>query len=91
MTDVAAAGNGLEALAILRENADFDMVFSDLWMPVMDGQELIKSIRADAKLAHLPVYLITADVEAYGQSGSNEFNGILLKPLTLDKLQMLFA
>ena len=91
VTDVAAAGNGREALAILRENADFDVVFSDLWMPVMDGQKLIESIRADAKLAHLPVYLITADVEAYGQSGPNEFNDILLKPITLDKLQVLFA
>ncbi len=91
VTDVAMAENGRAALAALKESPDFDMVFSDLWMPEMDGNELIHAIRADAKLAHLPVYLVTADVEARNQAESNGFTSILLKPITLEKLQRLFT
>ena len=90
VTEVAMAENGRAALAALKENPDFDMVFSDLWMPEMDGNELAHAIRADAKLAHLPVYLVTADVEARNQAESNGFTGVLLKPITLEKLQKLF-
>ena len=90
VTDVEMAENGRTALAALKGEAGFDMVFSDLWMPEMDGNELVHAIRADAKLAHLPVYLVTADVEARNQAESNGFTGVLLKPITLEKLQKLF-
>ena len=90
-TDVAMAENGRTALAALKDGPDFDMVFSDLWMPEMDGNELAHAIRADAKLARLPVYLVTADVEARNQAEANGFTGVLLKPITLEKLQRLFT
>ena len=57
----------------------------------MDGHDLVREIRADAKLSHLPVYLVTADVEARNQAESNGFTGILIKPITLEMLQPLFA
>ena len=91
VTKVAMAENGREALTTLKNDHDFDMVLSDLWMPEMDGRGLVKSIRADAELAHLPVYLVTADVEARNQAGSDGFTDVLLKPITLDKLKALFA
>ena len=91
VTDVAMAENGRAALAALKGEAGFDMVFSDLWMPEMDGNELVHAIRADAKLARLPVYLVTADVESRNQAESNGFTGVLLKPITLEKLQRLFT
>jgi len=91
VTNVVMAENGREALAALKDNGDFDIVLSDLWMPEMDGYELIHAIRADARFSHLPVYLLTADVEARNQAESNGFTGILLKPITLEKLQTLFA
>ena len=91
VTDVTMAENGREALKVLKGGTDFDMVFSDLWMPEMDGNELVQAIRADATLSHLPVYLVTADVEVRNQSGMECFSGILFKPITLEKLQSLFA
>ncbi len=91
VTNVAMAENGRAALATLKESPDFDMVFSDLWMPEMDGNELAHAIRADAKFARLPIYLVTADVESRNQAESNGFTGVLLKPITLEKLQALFA
>ena len=90
-TNVATAENGREALAALQGGSAFDLVFSDLWMPEMDGCELVRAIRADAKLAHLPVYLVTADVEARLQAASDGFTGVLLKPITMDKLKSIFG
>ena len=91
VTDVTMAENGREALAALKGGPEFDMVLSDLWMPEMDGRDLVQAIRADAKLSRLPVYLVTADVEARGQTESNGFTGVLMKPITLESLQALFA
>jgi len=91
VTNVTMAENGRKALEALEKGSNFDIVLSDLWMPEMDGFDLIRAIRANAKFAHLPVYLLTADVEAIKQTESNVFTGILIKPITLDKLQALFT
>ena len=91
VTNVTMAENGREALKILKSGTSFGMVFSDLWMPEMDGKELVQAIRADAKLSRLPVYLVTADVEVRNQPGIESFSGILFKPITLETLHALFA
>ena len=53
------AVNGFDALEVLRREA-IDLVLSDLYMPVMDGVALVQQMRADAKLARVPVVLITS-------------------------------
>lgn len=91
VSDIAMAGNGKEALDILKKDGNFDLVLSDLWMPEMDGCALVHAIRADEKLTRLPVYLVTADIEARKQEGVDDFTGIFLKPITLDRLLTLFS
>lgn len=59
---VITAANGREAWQILRENL-VDAVISDIEMPVMDGFELVKRIRADEKLASLPVIAVTSKAD----------------------------
>ena len=49
------------------------------------------AIRADAKLAHLPVHVITADVELQGNYAEKGFDGIILKPVTVGTLGPLLA
>ncbi len=66
-------------------------MLTDLWMPELDGRGLVQAIRADASLAHLPVHLVTADVEARVQATADGFTGLLLKPITLDGLLSLFV
>jgi len=56
---VKTAVDGLDALTALKIE-DFDLVVSDVEMPRMDGFELTSKIRADARLAELPVILVTA-------------------------------
>ena len=57
--DVKIAVDGLEAFALLRAE-HFDLVVSDVEMPRLNGFDLTARIRADQKLAELPVVLVTA-------------------------------
>ena len=56
---VTTAVDGADALATLR-TGEFGLVVSDIDMPRMDGIELTAAIRRDARLAALPVVLVTA-------------------------------
>jgi two-component system chemotaxis sensor kinase CheA len=57
--EVKTAVDGVEAFTALREN-QFDLVVSDVEMPRMNGFDLTARIRADKRLAELPVVLVTA-------------------------------
>ena len=80
---VDEAEDGSAALAKLkREN--FDFVISDWNMPVMDGLQLLQSIRADPALTALPVLMVTAEAKkeniiAVAQAGAS---GYIVKPFT---------
>jgi uncharacterized protein (TIGR02266 family) len=56
--EVRFAANGHEALAALAE-ARADLVMADLYMPVMDGFTLVERLRADPRLAGLPIMVIS--------------------------------
>lgn len=57
--DVAAAENGRQALDLLMKES-FDLVISDILMPVMDGYQLCKAIKSDTNLNRIPVMFLTA-------------------------------
>ena len=66
--DVASASDGAEALSWL-ENGDPDLVILDVMMPVLDGLETCRRIRALPRFERLPILLLTArarpeDIEA---------------------------
>jgi two-component system chemotaxis response regulator CheY len=95
-SNIEEAENGSDALTKLRANP-FDLVVSDWNMPVMPGIELLRNIRADAGLKHIPVLMVTAEaqkenlVEAI-QAGVSNY---IVKPFTADtikqKLEKIFA
>ena len=90
--DLVMAQNGREAMDILLDEGvpEFDLALTDMWMPEMDGETLVREIRRHPRVAKLPVYVITADVETRKNYAQLGFNGILLKPVTLDGLESLF-
>jgi CheY-like chemotaxis protein len=86
--DVAMAADGRKALDALEAAGDkpFDIVLTDMWMPEMDGEGLVRAIRADPRLARLPVHVVTADVEMRRRHAEIGFTSILLKPVTVGAL-----
>jgi len=92
ISDVVLAKDGKEALdTLLAADTPFDLVLTDMWMPVMDGEELIRALRADPKFAGLPVHVVTADTEMPAKFREIGFDGILLKPVTVEKLREIVA
>ena len=59
-----AAGDGNEALETLATGGDFELVFMDIMMPGMDGYEVIKRLRGQARFAELPIIALTAKAGA---------------------------
>ena len=90
ITDIEQAEDGKAALEKLEADPAFDLVMTDMWMPVMDGAELVRAIRADARLARLKICSVTADVEAQTSFRGHGFDMLLLKPVTINKLAELF-
>jgi two-component system chemotaxis response regulator CheY len=94
--NVVEAENGSDALSKLKADK-FDFVVSDWNMPVMAGIELLRKIRADEQLKHIPVLMVTAEaqkenlVEAI-QAGVSNY---VVKPFTAEtikqKLDKIFA
>ena len=82
--EVIEAGDGGEALEKVREHRP-DLALLDIQMPVMDGTAVIREIRADPTLAHLPVAALTA----YAMQGDREralaagFNSYITKPIEI--------
>lgn len=86
--NVEEAEDGVVALGKLRKQP-FDFVVSDWNMPNLDGLEMLKQIRADDKLGHLPVLMVTAEAKkeniiAAAQAGAN---GYVVKPFTAATLE----
>jgi two-component system chemotaxis response regulator CheY len=82
------AEDGSIALHMLKGKA-YDFVVSDINMPNMNGFDLLKAIKADANLKHLPVLMVTAearkeDIVLAVQSGAA---GYIVKPFTKATLE----
>lgn len=57
--NVEIAGNGAEAITLLKKRS-FQLIISDVMMPVMDGFALLKEVKTEIEFSHIPVILLTA-------------------------------
>ena len=64
---VADAGHGEAALEVVRGSPP-DLVVTDMMMPVMDGAELIRRLRADPLTAQIPILAVTGDAQLAGDA-----------------------
>lgn len=60
MEEILRAANGAEALGVLRERW-VDIVLTDINMPTMGGEELVRAMKADAELSDIPVAVLSSD------------------------------
>ena len=86
--NVDEAEDGVTALAKLKSQP-FDFVICDIGMPIMSGIDLLKMVRTDATLRHIPMLMITAearkeDIVLAVQCGAA---GYLVKPFTKEALE----
>ncbi len=88
MSQVFQAGNGAEALAVLKENR-VDLILCDINMPVMDGLEFIKQLPGVENAKNVPVVMITTEgSEAQVvQALSCGASGYIRKPFTPEQVK----
>lgn len=85
---VLAATDGKEALKLLNENKEVDVVLMDMMMPELDGYETTTAIRQDIKYRNLPILAVTAkammgDREKCIAAGASDY---ISKPVDMDQL-----
>ena len=80
------AGNGQEALDLLEQNQDTDIILLDLGMPVMDGFETLDKLKKSGHYQDIPVIVITASKDEILKTLALEANDFLHKPV--DKLEL---
>jgi adenylate cyclase len=85
---VSALG-GVEGLRVLKDDGA-DLVLLDLMMEDMNGWRVLEAIRADERLRHIPVVIVSARhyLEDGGQARANQdlFEGYLVKPFVMKDL-----
>jgi two-component system chemotaxis response regulator CheY len=86
--EVREAGNGIDALAALSAGPPTDLVMADWNMPVMDGLELLRTIRATPAFSEVPVVMVTTEAEVDQmttalEAGATEY---IMKPFTAEIL-----
>jgi len=84
----AVAKDGVEALANLHQDNNFNLVLTDLHMPIMNGLELIENIRKDADFKFLPILFLTTEtnLEMKQKAKDAGATGWIVKPFEQQKL-----
>lgn len=90
--DIVEAANGKEALALVKEKPT-DLLVTDLNMPVMDGETLVKWVKASPKVSELPVLVITSAGNPAKEAELLELGafGVLSKPVSPPSLMEILS
>jgi len=86
------ADDGATALPMLK-TGKFDFLITDWNMPIMEGIDLVRAIRADADLRELPILMVTAEArrEQIVAAAEAGVNGYIVKPFTAQTLEQKIA
>lgn len=93
--NTSEADDGKTALPMLKSGR-FDFLVTDWSMPGMDGLTLLRTVRADEELSHMPVLMVTAEAkrEQIVIAAEAGVNGYVVKPFTAatlkDKIEKIF-
>lgn len=87
---VLLAADGEELLHLARTERPA-LILSDLEMPVLDGVEAVRQLRADQRTARTPILIVSARADADALARAAGADGTLPKPCTLDELEQRLA
>jgi CheY-like chemotaxis protein len=80
--DVVIAHNGKEALQYLEVDPVFNVIMTDIMMPVMDGVEFLQHLKESSQTCNIPTIGFTAgDVQYYREKCNDGFDSLVPKPL----------
>ncbi|NUN69443.1 MAG: response regulator [Bacteroidetes bacterium] len=84
---VTSARNGVEGLRALQRSVP-DLIFLDLWMPVLNGSDFLERVRAENEWKDIPVIVMSAmqDKQAVERLVRLKISGYLVKPVTVEQL-----
>jgi two-component system chemotaxis response regulator CheY len=87
--EVLEAENGKEALEVLKEHPDISLILLDWHMPVMNGYEFLKILRANPQYQEIKVMMVTTENQQKSvidaiMAGANEY---LMKPFDKEMLE----
>jgi two-component system chemotaxis response regulator CheY len=87
-TNTAEADDGTTALPML-QSGSFDFLVTDWNMPGMSGIDLLRQVRADERLKHMPVLMVTAEAkrDQIIEAAQAGVNGYVVKPFTAQALK----
>ncbi len=91
--EVVTADDGSEGLEALERDGPFDLVLMDLQMPVMDGYQATRAIRADERWREMPVVAMTAHAFAEERERclASGMNDHVAKPIDIEELHMVLT
>lgn len=84
------ASNGEEALVVVKEQMP-DIIVTDIMMPVMDGMEMIRSLKSDFSTSHIPIIALTAKgttqdlIDTYKMG----VDAYIVKPFSVEQLKVI--
>jgi two-component system, OmpR family, response regulator VicR len=81
---VLVASNGEDAFHSAEAERP-DLVITDFMMPIMNGGELVRRMRAEPQLEQIPIIMVTAN-DVSGIPGIEHCRRVLRKPITIDML-----
>ena len=85
--EVTTAEDGVPALEIARTN-EFDLVITDINMPIMNGISLVSKLRRISHMENVPILMLTTESSDFKKEKSKRMgaNGWIQKPFTPDRL-----
>lgn len=90
---VVTAEDGTEALDVLEQRGDIDVIISDFMMPMMNGAELCRRVKSDMRFSHIPFIILTAKTDREAKEEGMEVGAdvYIEKPFTIRQLVLQVA
>jgi putative two-component system response regulator len=79
--EIIEAKDGADAVGCIKSRSDIGLVLLDIIMPIMNGLEVLKVVRADKNIEQMPIIVLTTDETKKTEALELGANGFLTKPI----------